>query len=635
MTANQQISNLISGLVILGLILPVYGQELSREELENKALEAFEKKDYATAIEAYENLYMHYERDAAFNYYLGRSYLHHNSEPKKAARLLKYAASQSYNEDVHFYLGQVYYKNYDFENATIAYKNFEKLTKKSQQKKYNLAFWLEALEQLQSEMEAVQPVIVTDKEKLPINLLESSYARQTPGKLIYKPEQFMNRKDKETSFQSIMYLPPEIEIGDYLYVCSMPEKGKNGKNIYQIKRLNAADYRFPTLMGDGISTSFNEEYPYYDEYSKTLYFASDRPGGCGGYDIYRSEYDELTHQFQKPERLPFPINTPFDDILYIPDSTGTYAIFSSNRECSGSDFISYKHEINPSLAYVFPGTTDEIASLANFSYQYEPEIAINQLSPARTSPQVNEYQKQLGEALEMQLKCDSMNAELHRLKNLLRAKDNVTERKVLIADITLLESRYKELQSVTDDMFLKVEELKPGYSGERETELLINNKDQITSPGSGSQVVISSDSNKEITSEKLSEKSKTVREKGVKTGIAIAQFEILKISPYSKSNPIPTDVELPNGLVYRIQLGVFTHEVPMDTFGGLTPVTAEESDNGAVRKFYVGYFETSKDAKKALEQVKSYGFTDAFIVPYYDKQKIAIGKAREIEFAGR
>jgi outer membrane protein OmpA-like peptidoglycan-associated protein len=51
----------------------------------------------------------------------------------------------------------------------------------------------------------------------------------------------------------------------------------------------------PTLASDGV----------------TLYFASDRPGGLGGTDIYKCVKDKVTGTWSKPQNLGRPINTPF------------------------------------------------------------------------------------------------------------------------------------------------------------------------------------------------------------------------------------------------------------------------------------------------------------------------------------
>jgi hypothetical protein len=110
-------------------------------------------------------------------------------------------------------------------------------------------------------------------------------------------------------------------------------------------------------------------------------------------------------------------------------------------------------------------------------------------------------------------------------------------------------------------------------------------------------------------------------------------FAILEKSPYDNSNPIPQGMSVLAGLVYRIQLGVFSKPKPNDAFGGITPVVSEQVSGGAILKYYAGMFYSINTVTSALEAVRAKGFPDAFIVAFFDGKLITTEKAREIEFA--
>ena len=110
------------------------------------------------------------------------------------------------------------------------------------------------------------------------------------------------------------------------------------------------------------------------------------------------------------------------------------------------------------------------------------------------------------------------------------------------------------------------------------------------------------------------------------------QFLILSQSPYSASNPIPIDNPLPDGLAYKIQLGAFGRTLPANNFRGLTPVSGENLGNGVIR-YYVGLFGKIADAQTALSKVREYGYRDAFIVAFYNRQPINLERAQQIETA--
>ena len=108
------------------------------------------------------------------------------------------------------------------------------------------------------------------------------------------------------------------------------------------------------------------------------------------------------------------------------------------------------------------------------------------------------------------------------------------------------------------------------------------------------------------------------------------EFSILPKSPYSTNNPVPVDVLLPDGVVYKIQLGAFRNSSAVKNFKGLYPLSGEMLDNG-VTKYYTGLFRRFADADDALRKVHEYGFKDAFIVAFYNRKTINIGRARQLE----
>jgi hypothetical protein len=111
---------------------------------------------------------------------------------------------------------------------------------------------------------------------------------------------------------------------------------------------------------------------------------------------------------------------------------------------------------------------------------------------------------------------------------------------------------------------------------------------------------------------------------------AISEFEILDNCPYSSKNPIPIDPPLPDGVVYKIQLGAFNKAISMNTFKGLSPVSGEKLPSGTI-KYYVGLFRTYVETESALREVKKYGYKDSYVVAFYNKKTIIPTRAQELE----
>lgn len=78
-----------------------------------------------------------------------------------------------------------------------------------------------------------------------------------------------------------------------LFFFSNRPGGIGGNDLYVARRRDRDDdlgWRSPTNLGSGVNTSFNDNLPHFFEdpatETVTLYFNSNRPGGCGITDIY-------------------------------------------------------------------------------------------------------------------------------------------------------------------------------------------------------------------------------------------------------------------------------------------------------------------------------------------------------------
>ncbi|MGV9013373.1 MAG: hypothetical protein ACOH13_12340 [Flavobacteriales bacterium] len=95
---------------------------------------------------------------------------------------------------------------------------------------------------------------------------------------------------------------------------------------------------------------------------------------------------------------------------------------------------------------------------------------------------------------------------------------------------------------------------------------------------------------------------------------------------------IPVDAPMPQGVVYKVQVGAFRNELPKEAFSDMTPVTGESVGNGLTR-YAAGQFTTAQSAARAGEQVRSRGYSDAFVVAYLDGKRISLRDAIAAERA--
>ena len=121
------------------------------------------------------------------------------------------------------------------------------------------------------------------------------------------------------------------EDGNYLVFASDRPGGLGGLDIYVSKKENG-DWGPATNIGPEINSPFNEDRPFLINNGKTLSFASQDHSNIGGYDIFRSEM-QPNGLWSKPQNLGYPLNTPDDNIFFMPvgnGKTGYISIFKEN-----------------------------------------------------------------------------------------------------------------------------------------------------------------------------------------------------------------------------------------------------------------------------------------------------------------
>jgi len=120
--------------------------------------------------------------------------------------------------------------------------------------------------------------------------------------------------------------------GSKLYFASDMPGGQGGFDLY-VSELSNGAWQEPVAVSGSVNTAANEVFTSISK-DGTLYFSSDKPGGSGGLDIYYSEYSPAG--WMQPVAMPHPVNGITDDFGVHIDQDGN-GYFSSNR--SGNDDI--------------------------------------------------------------------------------------------------------------------------------------------------------------------------------------------------------------------------------------------------------------------------------------------------------
>jgi hypothetical protein len=121
--------------------------------------------------------------------------------------------------------------------------------------------------------------------------------------------------------------------GNKLIFASDRPGGYGGLDLYLSVKVNG-DWGPAINLGPEINTPFNEDRPFLVNNGKSLFFSSQGHVNMGGYDLFRSELQQ-DGRWTQPVNLGFPLNTPDDNIFFMPVGNGKSGYCSIYKEKEG------------------------------------------------------------------------------------------------------------------------------------------------------------------------------------------------------------------------------------------------------------------------------------------------------------
>ena len=123
------------------------------------------------------------------------------------------------------------------------------------------------------------------------------------------------------------------EDGQKLIFASDRPGGYGGLDLY-ISKKTGGDWGPAVNLGPEINTPLNEDRPFLINYGKTLFFSSQGHITMGGYDLFRTEL-QSNNIWNNPKNLGYPLNTPDDNIFFMPSANGKSGYYSIYEEAEG------------------------------------------------------------------------------------------------------------------------------------------------------------------------------------------------------------------------------------------------------------------------------------------------------------
>lgn len=118
--------------------------------------------------------------------------------------------------------------------------------------------------------------------------------------------------------------------GKYLFFASERPGGEGGRDIW-VSTLNAEGWGIPQNLGPLINTSGDEQSPFIHADGQTLFFMSNGHPGMGNFDLYASKL-QSDGSWGAPQNLGYPINTEANEGALIVALDGKKAFFASDTK---------------------------------------------------------------------------------------------------------------------------------------------------------------------------------------------------------------------------------------------------------------------------------------------------------------
>lgn len=143
--------------------------------------------------------------------------------------------------------------------------------------------------------------------------------------------------------------------GKTLYFASDIPGGFGGFDIYKVTVNEDGTYGVPENLGATVNTKHRDQFPFISDLG-VLYFASNGHEGYGGLDVFRT--NNVNGYFDKPVNLGGTINSNLDDFAYVVREKSDIGYVSSNR--SGYDKLyGLKREENILTKYQVSGVVQD------------------------------------------------------------------------------------------------------------------------------------------------------------------------------------------------------------------------------------------------------------------------------------
>ncbi|GAB4289836.1 MAG: hypothetical protein Kow0068_15360 [Marinilabiliales bacterium] len=147
----------------------------------------------------------------------------------------------------------------------------------------------------------------------------------------WTPIKKLNKNINTKYWESHATIVPD---GSVLYFTSDRPGGFGGLDIYKSVKDESGDWGPAVNLGSTVNSIYDEETPFILDDGRTLYFSSQGHYSMGGFDVFHTRLLD-NGKWSTPLNLGYPINTVGNDLFYLPKANGEYAFFPLNNNERG------------------------------------------------------------------------------------------------------------------------------------------------------------------------------------------------------------------------------------------------------------------------------------------------------------
>lgn len=156
--------------------------------------------------------------------------------------------------------------------------------------------------------------------------------------------------------------------------------GFGGRDLWRSVKLPNGKWSLPINLGPNVNTPYDEDSPFLFYDGVTLYFSSNGPHSMGGYDVFYSTLQQDS-TWSVPVNLGTKVNTPFDDKFYVINASGSHGYYSSMRKSGigGQDiYLVAPGHFNNTSAFVLKGIVylNEVPGYSDITVKFSDQNSV-------------------------------------------------------------------------------------------------------------------------------------------------------------------------------------------------------------------------------------------------------------------